>query len=135
MTHDSALAAAQQGIYERLTDALAVPAYDDVPDDADYPYVIIGEAVETPVLGLDFALMRVATVLHIFSAQLEMSELHDLIAQVAAAMGTELLLSSTGWQQIDYSPGRREVYRDYDNAGTIIRHGEIELIHTLEATI
>lgn len=42
----SALLAVQRAFYERLSEDLDVPVYDWAPEDAPYPYVVIGEATE-----------------------------------------------------------------------------------------
>lgn len=50
ITARSPLAAIQRAIYQRLSDdeELGAPVYDQVPEDAPMPYVVFGEATETP---------------------------------------------------------------------------------------
>jgi hypothetical protein len=82
----SALLAVQAAIYDVLTSDATLAAmaavYDWVPEPASYPYVTLGEDIETPdnVLG-DFG-SRVSTTLHVWSRYRGFAEMKPIIARI-----------------------------------------------------
>ncbi|MEU9972349.1 DUF3168 domain-containing protein [Streptomyces sp. NPDC051014] len=84
-----ALEAVQRAFYARMTAspelmALVTGVYDDVPEDATYPYIVLGEATETP----DNAHARIgratSSMLHIWSQYDGYAEALQILSVLAA---------------------------------------------------
>ncbi|MEU9777142.1 DUF3168 domain-containing protein [Streptomyces sp. NPDC047968] len=66
----SPMAAIQRALYERLTaeaGSLVTGVYDYVPETADYPYVTVGEAIETPDNAHDRYGWETVATLHVWT--------------------------------------------------------------------
>ena len=66
-TADTALLAVQKAVVAHCRQHLSVPVFDYVPEDAPYPYVRVGEAVETPENVHGRFGRRIAFVAHVWT--------------------------------------------------------------------
>lgn len=87
MSNSSALAPVQQAIFTRLTGDTALMAvitgvHDTVPEPSLYPYVVIGESIETPDNQLGQFGSRISATLHIWSRYRGMAETNTIINHV-----------------------------------------------------
>lgn len=85
----SPLLALQGAVYQRLKAVLPCPVYDDVPDGAAFPYVVIGEvsAIDwstKPLPGMDCT-----QTLHVWSAYRGFLEVKNLIDDIVRAIVNE----------------------------------------------
>lgn len=71
MANHSALLPVQAAIYSTLTSDVTLAGlasvYDEVPEAVAYPYVVIGEGIETPANAHNEFGSRVSATLHVFS--------------------------------------------------------------------
>lgn len=132
MTHKSAIAALQKALYTRLSGELAYRVYDDVPDNPDWPYIVIGEDEETvEPSSKGIALTRHVHEIHIFSRYAGAKECVEMIDAVCQALDDPLDMAADGFAEVELLPYDRSVAREYDNAGAVYRHGTV----TVRATI
>jgi hypothetical protein len=83
VANSSALLAVQGAIYDELTSDLELAGlagvYDDVPEAVAYPYVVIGEGVETPSNNHSDFGSRVSATLHVFSEYRGYAEVNAIV--------------------------------------------------------
>lgn len=114
-----------------LTTTLGAGVYDEVPETASYPYVVVGEAYETPDNAHDRYGRRTSITLHVWSD-------HDGFSQ-AATIGSrvvELLdhtpLTVSGWAHIVTRFEFSQTLRDPDPN---LRHMPIRFVVVTEETV
>lgn len=81
----------QTAIYQKLTGAPALMAlvsgvFDEVPEDAAYPYVSIGSILETPDDAHDGQGLNSFVTLHVWSKALGFAEAYDVFAALDSAL-------------------------------------------------
>jgi hypothetical protein len=88
-----------RALYERLKNSLSVEVYDYVPDDAEFPFVNVGELNSVALSTKDeksVDLYEVTSTIHVFSRYLGMKEVEDLSSEVIqAVLSRPLQLSSS----------------------------------------
>lgn len=115
----------QQAVYSRLagdsalTGTLGAAVYDDVPDAASFPYVVIGDVTEGPNDTMGTTGRDVTLTLHIWSQYEGNKEVHRIANRV-----DELLdrwqPTVSGWSTTVVLQEFYETFRDPDG---ITRHG------------
>lgn len=68
LVNADALFPLQQALYTALDAALDADVYDDVPEGASYPYVVVGEFTEIPENAHDRFGARITATLHVWSS-------------------------------------------------------------------
>lgn len=121
--------AIQKAVYERLTDQLNVPVYDDVPQNTKLPYVTIGEddseAWDTDdSLGLDTDIT-----IHVWSEYAGRKEAKELMGQIYNALNRHELVVD-GMHTVDCIFEYQDIFLDPDG---VTRHGVIRFRLTTEA--
>lgn len=99
-TARSPLAAIQRAIYQRLSgDAeLGADVYDEVDEDATYPYVRIGEATASPRNWLTGFGWSTTHTLHVWSAQRAFDEANDIVDRLVQLLDHQALdLADDTW--------------------------------------
>lgn len=86
----------QQAIYSALDAALSVPVYDDVPQDATFPYVTIGEDTVADRGTKAEAGQEFTVTVHAWSRQRGRKEAKEILGQIYAALH-EQALTVTGF--------------------------------------
>ena len=117
----TALGALQAAIYERLAGALSCPVYDDVPEDAALPYVVLGEATSSDQGTKDLRGYEIVEALHVYSGYGGMRETNEIMEAAETALASELTLD--GWDVLAY--GLELANPVVDEDGT--RHGVLRL--------
>lgn len=124
-------------VYQRLVNDAAVKAlvykdtkfkgvYDAVPNDAPFPYIVIGEPSES-----DFDVKLKETVetsltIHTWSDKTGKTESYKLLQAVSDALSAFLIVTS---YEVDYvKKVRTSVFDDIDG---VLRHGVLTLEYTL----
>jgi hypothetical protein len=134
---NSAINALDKAVYDRLSLALSrssIPIYDDVPDNAKYPYVVMGEGSEEPELSTLSTLSRNTQTIHIWSKYRGNKEVCGIIDIICAAFDDPLSME-TGFSQVELIPARSEVTRVFDqDTNTLFRHGEVTLRAIIDRT-
>lgn len=116
MSFETAL---QSAVYQRLSDALSVPVYDDVPANAEFPYVVLGEDTHIPWDTDDSTGAESTITLHIWSRERGKREAKQIQGEIYAALNRyDLPVSGfhTVTMEFDYS----DVILDADGR---TRHG------------
>lgn len=127
----SMMEALQTALYARLTTA-GLTVYDAIPDNPEYPYVAIGESEEDYVLTKDEDTNTVTHTLHIMSRYAGMKELTTINNTIIEALDDPLDMALFGLKEIDCIPLKARAYREYDDAGAIVRHGELDIQATIQ---
>lgn len=119
----SALHAVQQAFYARLTAELEVPVYDWVPEDAPYPYVVIGEATEMSDNNHASFGRDVTMTLHVWTkGHAGFGPTLELVDQVQQALDHQLDLSLVGQRVVTLRLDQVLTMRDPD---PLIRHAPV----------
>lgn len=79
-------AALQTALVQTLTAVLSVPIYDDVPNDATYPYVVIDSLLSVDASGLTNQISRTSVYLTVWSEYQGKAEVLGIMAQITAAL-------------------------------------------------
>lgn len=116
----SPLLSLQKAIYDRLKVSLSCPVYDEVPDGAAMPYVVLGEDTETdwstkPVPGAE-----ITCTLHIWSDYRGMAEAKQIINQIEQAL-SQSPLAVEGFNVVLSRRDMAETLRDPEG----YRHGVV----------
>lgn len=104
MTAPSPMGPVQEALYTRLTadpalTALVTGVFDFVPETAAYPYIVIGEAVETPDNRHGGFGRQTVVMLHIWSQYRGYSQALGILAQVTGLLDHQPL-AVTGLRHI-----------------------------------
>ncbi|MCK9993628.1 MAG: hypothetical protein Dbin4_02148 [Alphaproteobacteria bacterium] len=109
----------QQAIFARLDLLLAEPVYDHVPQNAPFPYVVVGDATATAWGAGDLDGESHAMSIHIWSRYQGRKEMKQLMAAIITALNG-VALSLSGHQLVDL----RFVFADeFPDPDGISRHG------------
>jgi hypothetical protein len=86
------LLALQKAVYDRLRAGLPCPVYDEVPEGAEMPYVVLGE--DTAVDWSTFLVpgVEVTQTLHVWSDYEGMAEVKQIIDQMVQALTGDPLI-------------------------------------------
>lgn len=84
-TNADVLLPVQRALYARLT-GLDLDVYDDVPEGAEFPYVVVGEATTVPDNTLTDFGHRSTVTAHVWSAYSGYSEALGIAGQLVAAL-------------------------------------------------
>lgn len=119
----------QRAVFARLADQLTVPIFDDVPQGAPMPYVVIGEDDSEPwdtddSLGLDTDIT-----IHVWSEYSGRKEVKDIMGQIYAALNRHEL-AVDGMHTVDCIFEYQDSFLDPDG---VTRHGVIRFRLTTEA--
>lgn len=80
----------QTAVFEKLTESAALaalaPVYDDVPDNADFPYVVLGAMDARPESTQGTDGLRLILTVESFSRYRGFSELRQIMAEITAAL-------------------------------------------------
>ncbi|MBK1780561.1 DUF3168 domain-containing protein [Advenella sp. WQ 585] len=117
----------QHAIFSALT-ALQVAVYDDVPQGASFPYVIIGEDDSVPFDTDDSTGFDTELTIHIWSRYSGMKEVKDIMSDIYSILNRREL-SASGAHVIDCIFQYQDVLLDPDG---ITRHGIIRFRLTTE---
>lgn len=115
----------QKAIFDRLTAQLApTPVYDDVPEEATFPYVVIGDDQGTAWYTKTFGGREVATTIHVWSQYRGEKEAKEIMDKVVTAL-TNITLSLTGnFTVVGAISDFDDVIREPDG---ITRHGAVRI--------
>lgn len=104
----------QAAIYTALTgESGMADVYDEVPETADYPYIVIGEAFTTPDNSHDRKAWRTVVTLHVWSDQQGFSEANGIAADIDAVLD-HTSLTVTGYTHIATRFDFSQTLRDPD---------------------
>jgi hypothetical protein len=91
----SALLAVQTALYTALTSDVTLSGlagiYDEVPEGVTFPYIVIGDAVETPANAHNEFGSRVAATIHAFSEYRGYAELLPIIDRLMSLLDHQAL--------------------------------------------
>lgn len=87
----SALMDIQRAIYDLLTGdevimSLVSGVYDEVPEDAEFPYVTLGDAMESPRNSHDSIGRETVVTLHVWSKQAGFTEANTVLGELVALL-------------------------------------------------
>lgn len=123
------LFALQKAIYARLNGALPCGVYDDVPEDAQLPYAVIGDGTSAPWGSKDLRGVECVATLNFYSGyggMKEVDQLMDRALELLRAPGLEV----EGWEVVVF--GLELANPVVDEDGT--RHGVLRVrVKMLEA--
>lgn len=88
--------ALQVAIYQTLNGVISCPVYDAVPQDADYPYVVIGQHASNNRDFYTEPLKQHILTLSVFSAYSGKKEVLDIIEQVYVLLHRQKLALDSG---------------------------------------
>lgn len=117
----------QRSIYGVLTGVLSVPVYDEPPEGASMPYVVIGDITETPALSHNVDGREVLVTVHVWSAYAGAAEAREIAGEVIGTLHRQRI-TVTGWQPVLLLLEFFDVLRD---PGGVVRHGVIRLRGTV----
>lgn len=117
----------QRAIFSALS-ALQVSVYDDVPQGASFPYVVIGEDDSIPFDTDDSTGFDTELTIHIWSRYSGMKEVKDIMSGIYSILN-RLELSVSGAHVVDCIFQYQDVLLDPDG---ITRHGIIRFRLTTE---
>ncbi|MFE9381777.1 DUF3168 domain-containing protein [Streptomyces sp. NPDC007025] len=108
----------QTALYQKLTASTALTAlvsgvYDEVPEDAAFPYVSFGSMTETPADAHDGQGLDVLVVLHVWSKAPGSGEAYDVFAALDAALD-RVPLTVPGWSDVSIRHEQHEAVQDPD---------------------
>ena len=96
-----------------LTTTLGAGVYDEVPETAKLPYVVIGEAYETPDLTHNQKGRRTTITLHVWSEQDGFTEAADIADRVITLLD-HTALAVSGWSHVVTRFDFSQMLRDPD---------------------
>jgi len=109
----------QKAIYDKLTDTLLTPVYDDVPQNGSFPYIVIGEDTSLSWDTDDSKGTESTLTLHVWSRKRGRKETKDIMQDVYEQLHRASLTLSAGEViTIDFEFG--ETFLDSDGES---RHG------------
>ncbi|MEQ1887566.1 MAG: DUF3168 domain-containing protein [Alphaproteobacteria bacterium] len=109
----------QQVIFARLDTLLAEPVYDHVPQNAPFPYVVVGDAAVSAWGAGDLSGEQHALSIHIWSRYQGRKEMKQIMSSIMAALDG-VALSLSGHQLVDL----RFVFADeFPDPDGVSRHG------------
>ena len=111
----------QKAIYATLDAALSVPVYDEVPEGAALPYVVIGDISEVGDYSHSVDGRQMTVTIHVWSNYPGMAEARTIAADITAALHFQEL-QITGYRPVPLVLEYHNVLRD---PGGTIRHGVI----------
>lgn len=126
-------------VYQRLVNDAAVKAlvykdtkfkgvYDAVPNDAPFPYIVIGEPAETPFSVKQGDTVETSLAIHTWSNKAGKTESYKLLQAVSDALAAFLIVTN---YEVDYvKKVRTSVFDDIDG---VLRHGVLTYEYTLTA--
>ena len=117
----------QSVLYSVLTNALPnMPVYDDVPETADTPYVVIGEDHAINIGGKLEPIYEITASIYVFSTYKGMKEVKELSSQIVEAL-SEI--------DTEYSDGFIRYLRlesiEHRKEGEDMRTAEISMVFTV----
>lgn len=83
--------AIQKAVYTRLSQALSVPVYDDVPQSETFPYVVIGDDTATDFSGDAYLGTNATLTVHVWSQQSGRTETKAIQQQIDDALNRHKL--------------------------------------------
>jgi hypothetical protein len=93
VANHSALLPVQAAIYDTLTSDMTLAGlagvYDNVPEAVAYPYIVIGEGIETPANAHNEFGSRVSTTLHVFSEYRGYLEANTIVDRIMTLLDHE----------------------------------------------
>lgn len=117
----------QSVLYAALTTALGdIPVYDDVPETADTPYVVIGEDHATNIGGKLEPIFEITVSIYVFSTYKGMKEVKELSSQIVDTLceiDTEYSDKFVRYLRIENIEHRKE--------GEDMRTAEISMVFTV----
>lgn len=118
----------QVALYQRLSGALSVPVHDGPPEGSTYPYVVLGEVVETPRNAHDRYGAEVLATLHVWSQSDGYKEGLAIAADLRAALDHQQLVVA-GHHIVSVRHEQTQTLRDPDPE---LRHVPVEFRITTE---
>lgn len=122
-TGATSLKALQTALYGKLHGdatllALVTGVYDDVPEDTNYPYVVIGEFTEEPLNAMGKHGKEVTATLHVWSQYKGFAEAYDIANRIQVLLD-EVALTVTGYTHVSTQYEFGESIREPDG---VTRH-------------
>lgn len=119
----------QKAVFARLSDRLAVPVFDDVPQGTPCPYVVIGED-DSESFDTDESLgLETDVTIHVWTEYSGRKQAKDITAQIYAALH-RYALPVDGMSTVDCIFEYQDSFLDPDG---VTRHGVIRFRLTTEA--
>jgi len=91
------IAELQGAVYQRLKTLLPVAVYDDVPSQASFPYVVVGEDIVSDYSTKERFGGNVLIAVHVFSLYRGMKEVKEIAEQVLNALKQGVEVNGVLW--------------------------------------
>ena len=123
-------------LYQRISgDVSTAPLYDDIPEDASFPYIAFGDVRDLDDGDADHGIPTVFVELYVFSADQGAKESVDISAEVLASITRADLVVGDNWGFVDAQRESFSTVRVVDSEGVISRQALLVMKIELEDQI